>query len=198
MLSDFYRWIDTPEQYGKDIVVPETREKALYISEDGELFCYFSVFKGNKEEVSHRSWPNFLRGKGTRSSEKDIKGFFMIRDGCILLTEFIDHDYYSHKKYRQLTDYVVRMPTSNSCRFGIGKKIEASTAVYFEENEELSRACFGLTYWELEYLIKVYAQRLGIQQGNMQYPRITRSMTKHNFCDITGIWIPPQISIYSV
>lgn len=64
--------------------------------------------------------------------------------------------------------------------------------MYFEENEELSRACFGLTYSELEYLVRVYSERLGICNAYTQFPRITRSMNKHNFCDITGVWIPPK------
>ncbi len=56
----------------------------------------------------------------------------------------------------------------------------------------MSRARFGLTYNELEYFIKIYAERLGMDNGYTQFPKITRSMNKDNFCDITGIWIPPK------
>lgn len=42
---------------------------------------------------------------------------------------------------------------------------------------------------KLEYFVKVYAERLGTYTSYSQYPHITRSMKKDNFCDITGLWI---------
>lgn len=192
MLSDFYHALDSSEQIGKNIVIPDSSHKALYLSEHGELFCYSGIYGRDKNGVYFQSWPYYLWGKDTKSCEEYIKGFFMIRDGCILLTGFVDHDFYNGKRYKQLSNYVVRMPVANTCYFGIEKRIETNNSWYFEENEELSRACFGLTYCELEYLVKVYAERLGVCNEYMQYPRITRSMNSDNFCDITGIWIPPK------
>lgn len=43
-----------------------------------------------------------------------------------------------------------------------------------------------------EQVVKIYAHRLGIFNDYIQYPRITRSMKNDNFCDITGLWIPPK------
>lgn len=120
------------------------------------------------------------------------KRFFRIKDGCILLTGFVDHEFYNNERYKQLRNYIVRMPVANTCYFGIERRIKTKDSWYFEENEELSRACFGLTYSELEYVVKVYAKRLGICNEYLQYPQITRSMNNDNFCDITGIWIPPE------
>ena len=119
-----------------------------------------------------------------------IQGFFRIKSGCVLLTEFLDHDNYNESYYKQLKNYIVRLPVPSSCYFGIEKRVESATAGFFEENENLTRACFGLTYAELEYIVKVYAERLGISNAYGQYPRITRSIKRDNYCEITGLWIP--------
>lgn len=192
MLSELYQTIDSSEQMGKDIIIPDSSMKALYISEYGELFCYPGICSRDRGRVSFESWPYYLHNKHTQSCGKYIKGFFRIKKGCILLTGFVDHEFYNNKRYKQLVNYVVHMPEANNCYFGIEKRIETKDSWHFEENEELSRACFGLTYSELEYLVKVYAERLGIYNQYSQYPRITCSMKDDNFCDITGIWIPPK------
>ncbi|MFB5677359.1 hypothetical protein ACE3NQ_20555 [Paenibacillus terreus] len=103
----------------------------------------------------------------------------------------------SPSNYKQLKNYIMRLPRVNNPYFGIEKRIETGDSWYFEENKELSRACFGLSYSELEYLVKLYAERIGINNSYFQYPRITRSLKSDNFCDITGLWIPagfPYIS----
>lgn len=190
MLAELYKTIDSHEQQGKDIVLPDHSMKAIYLSQRGELFCYSGIYSRNDREVLFQSWPYYLRGKHTTSSEKYMKGIFRIKSGCILLTGFVDHEFYNDSYYKQLTNYIMRLPTVNNLFFGIEKRIETGNSWYFEENEELSRACFGLSYSELDYLVKLYAERLGTYNSYIQYPRITRSMKSDNFCDITGAWIP--------
>lgn len=41
--------------------------------------------------------------------------------------------------------------------------------------QELTRACFGLTFGELSYLIEFYAEKIGTYNDYVQFPRITRS-----------------------
>lgn len=192
MLSDFYQTLDSPEQIGKNIVIPDSSHEALYLSECGELFCYFGIYGKDKSQVSFERWPYYLKGKHTKNCEKYIKGFFRIQDGCILLTRFVDQEFYNDKRYKQLGNYIVRMPVANTCYFGIERRIETKNSWCFEENKELSRACFGLTYRELAHLVKIYSEKLGKCNEYVQYPRITRSMSSDNFCDITSIWIPPK------
>ncbi|NYB73425.1 hypothetical protein HZF24_04645 [Sedimentibacter hydroxybenzoicus DSM 7310] len=192
MLADFYKKLDLPEQIGKEIVIPDSSHEAIYLSEHGELFCYSGIHSKDTGKVFFEGWPYYLIGKHTKDCKEDIKGFFRIKDGCILLTGFVDHKFYNKKMYKSLNNYIVRLPVANSCYFGIQERIETSNSLYFEENKELSQACFGLTYNELEYFIKIYAERLGIDNRYTQFPKITRSMNKDNFCDITGIWIPPK------
>ncbi len=126
----------------------------------------------------------------------EIKAKFILIAGHIIcranIRKIVKSIFYSERKYKQLSSYIVRMPVANTCYFAIEKRIETNNSWYFEENEELSRSCFGLTYRELEYLVRVYAETFGKYNSYVQYPRITRSMNKDNFCDITGIWIPPK------
>jgi hypothetical protein len=197
MLSELYQTIDSPEEQGKRIVLPDSSTKAIYLSQRGELFCYSGIYGRDKDKVSFHSWPYYLHGKHTTSCGKHMKGLFRIKNGCIMLTGFIDHEFYNNSRYKQLVNYIMRLPTVNNSYFGIEKRIETEGSWYFEENKELSRACFGLSYSELEFLVKVYAEKLGTYNSYAQYPRITRSLKNDNYCDITGSWIPagfPYIS----
>lgn len=129
-------------------------------------------------------------GKHTTNNSQYIRGLFRIKSGCILLTGFVDHEFYSRKSFKQLNDYIMRLPTVSDSYFGIEKRIKTEHSPHFEENIELSRECFGLSYSELKSLVKWYAQTLGTFNSYSQYPRLTRSTKKDNFCDITGMWIP--------
>ncbi|GIO86149.1 hypothetical protein J25TS5_30810 [Paenibacillus faecis] len=190
MLLELYQTIDSPEEIGKDILLPDYTSKPMYLSQGGEFFCYSGIYLRDNEKISFHSWPYYLGGTHSTNQEKLIKGLFRIKNGCILLTGFVDHEFYNNSTYKQLKDYVISLPTVNTSYFGIEKRIETEHAWYFEENIELSRACFGLAYSELEYLVEVYAKRLGTYNSYFQYPRITRSLKNDNFCDITGLWIP--------
>lgn len=190
MLSDLYHMIDSPEMQGNSITIPEASSNAIYLSRGGELFCYTGIYRRESDEVSFHSWPYYLQGKHTANCEKYIKGLFRVKNGCILLTGFVDHEFYNNKIYKHLENYIMRLPSVNNTYFGIEKRIETGNSWRFEENEELSRACFGLSYFELSYLVQMYAERLGIKNSFSQYPRITRSLKNDHYCEITGAWIP--------
>lgn len=190
MLSELYETLDSTEVKGEDIVIPDHAHNAMYISQRGDVFCYLGICSRNSDRISAKSWPYYLVGKHTQQCKKQIRGFFKIKNGCILLDKFVDHEYYNDKYYKQLKNYVVSLPSTNSCYFGIMKRVESERSWSFEENEELTRACFGLTFAELEYILKIYAERLGVSHEYGQYPRVTRSLRQNNFCDLTELWIP--------
>jgi hypothetical protein len=77
-----------------------------------------------------------LAGKHSKDCKKYINGFFRIKDGCVLLSKFIDHEFYNEKKYKSLNKYAVHLPVANSCYFGIQKRIKTKDSWYFTENEE--------------------------------------------------------------
>jgi hypothetical protein len=126
MLSDFYKTINCLEQFGKNIVIPDSPYEALYLSEHGELFCYVGIYSKGKDNVSLHGWPYYLNQKPAKACGKYIKGFFRISKGCILLTGFVDHKFYNHSKYKILENYAVHFPVVNSCYFGINKKVEGT------------------------------------------------------------------------
>ncbi|WP_435923409.1 hypothetical protein [Paenibacillus sp. DYY-L-2] len=123
MLSELYQTIDSPEKLGKDILLPDYSSNAMYISRSGEFFCYSGIYLKDNDKTSFNSWPYYLRGKHSTNHEKLIKGLFRIKNGCILLTGFVDHEFYSHSSYKQLKDYVISLPTVNTSYYGIEKEL---------------------------------------------------------------------------
>ena len=63
MLAELYKTIDSPEQLGKGIVLPDNSSKALYLSQYGELFCYGGIYSEDDREVMFQRWPYYLHGK---------------------------------------------------------------------------------------------------------------------------------------
>ncbi len=189
MLTDLYKKLKTPEHKGKDIVLPEYSTRALYLSERGEFFAFVGIYCKDAKQILLESWPYYLAGKHTKNLGKYIKGLFRIKFGCILISAFLDHEIYYDKNFKQLPDdYFIKMTVVNDCYFGVVVREENESI----ENEELTRQCFGLTYSQLSYFLEKYAEKLGVKNQYLQYPRITRSINRDNFCDITGLWIPPS------
>ena len=134
-MLDLYQQLDSNEQCGKDIVIPDFSNDAIYLSECGDLFCYVGAYSKDKDNT-FEGWPHYLAGKHSKDCKKYINGFFRIKDGCVLLSKFIDHEFYNEKKYKSLNKYAVHLPVANSCYFGIQKRIKTKDSWYFTENEE--------------------------------------------------------------
>ncbi|WP_088832095.1 hypothetical protein [Paenibacillus tyrfis] len=190
MLQELYQTIDSPEEQGKNIKIPKTWTEAIYLSQRGELFCYTGIYGRDKDKVLFQSWPYYLEGKHSTKCDRLMRGLFRVKNGCILVSRFVDHEDHNDVSYKQLSNYIMRLPRVNSSFFGIEKRVEDERSWYFEEDENLSRACFGLSYSELDHFVKLYAEKLGTYNEYVQYPRITRSLKKDNFCNLTGLWIP--------
>lgn len=52
MLSELYQTIDSPEELGKNIVLPEHSTEAVYLSQHGELFCYSGIYSREESKFS--------------------------------------------------------------------------------------------------------------------------------------------------
>lgn len=189
MLSQFYNNLQSDEKLGKDIVIPESHFGALYLSENGEAFCYIGVCETCEDRRDMLSWPYYMHGKHTRKYSTQMLGMYRLASGCILLSRFLDHELYAKKKFKHLDKYFVRLPQPANCYYGIIKSGDANE-YEFEENEDLIRAVFGLTYQELGQLTESCARAFGVCNDWIQYPKITRSVNRSNYCDITGDWIP--------
>lgn len=112
---------------------------------------------------------------------KEIKGFYRIIDGCIVLDDYVDNKYYSKHLYKRLHTGV-KLASPASCNYAV--------VMNYEEDEDLTRRVFGLKYDELTDLLEAYAKMMGTHYDFLTYPKLTRSINNTNFCDITELWIP--------
>lgn len=157
----------------------------LFISETDSVFyypgmCLYDEDRRGKPSFMH---PYYMRGKHSTDEivTKEVKGFYRIIDGCIVLDRFVDDRYYGDMLYKRL-HCGVRFACPASCDYGV--------LVNHEEDEELTRKVFGLTYYEITELLEAYAKMMGTDHDYLTYPKLTRSIKNTNFCDITECWIP--------
>lgn len=189
MLSQLYKTLQSTDKLGKDTVLPDRGDDALYLSEYGEVFCFIGVCEINRERRHLLSWPYYMNGKHSSKYSAQMLGIYRLTSGCVRLSRFLDHELYAEKKFKHLVEYAVRLPVPASCYYDV-HKIGDGSSYNSEENEDLTRAAFGLTYQELKQLTQSYAKAFGIDNDWVQYPKITRSVSRDNYCDITGAWIP--------
>ena len=157
----------------------------FFISETDGVFYYLGMCLYDEERRGRASFmhPCYMRGKHSKDKivTQEVKGFYRIVDGCIVLDKFVDDCYYSYGLYKKIV-CGVRLASPASCDYGV--------FVNREEDEELTRKVFGLTYYELTELLEAYAKMIGTNHDYFTYPKLTRSIQNTNFCDITGCWIP--------
>lgn len=166
---------------GKDIVMTGCHLEEIFVSEHDDVYCYPGVLEqGDRYRETVYSWPAYLDGRHSteKAVQKWIRGFIRIKNGCIFLDSYIDDNDWKYKK----VDGGVRFPNQSDGYYGV--------IVNREENEPLTRAVFGFTYKEITALLESYARAFGWREGYKQYPRLTRSARRGNFCDLTGVWIP--------
>ena len=177
---------DTPIFLKQDVTIAE-HFPVIYVSDRDEVFCYTGIlFKSEQRNpsINNSSWK--LRGK--HSTDKrisvNIKGFYRIINGCIVIDNYIDNQW-TDAKFK-LVDRLIRLPVGAQTYYGV---VEYST---FKEDEELTRSVFGLTFPEIQEILTGYAKIFGIYNDYVQYPRLTRSVRSDNYCDLTDLWIPKQ------
>ena len=157
----------------------------FFISETDGVFYYPGMCLYDEERRGRASFmhPCYMRGKHSKDKivTQEVKGFYRIVDSCIVLDKFVDDCYYSDGLYKKIV-CGVRLASPASCDYGV--------FVNREEDEELTRKVFGLTYYELTELLEAYAKMIGTNHDYFTYPKLTRSIQNTNFCDITGCWIP--------
>jgi len=184
-MPNIFEQYDSIEQLGSEIVIPDSFP-AIFVSENNEVYCYIGIFldEERNSEMLYMN-PYYMQGKHSTDKKimKEIRGFFQITNGYIVLDNFVDNQY-SNKKYKN-TNTFIRYPIAADTYYGVWKE-------YNDEDEALTKAVFGLTYNELYEVLDGYAEILGTKNMYGQYPRLTRSIRAVNFCDITGGLIPSQ------
>ena len=169
---------------GKDITI-EDCDCQLFVSETDSVFYYPGMCLYDEDRRGRISFmrPYYLREKHSTDDivTQEVKGFYRIIDGCFVLDQYVDGRYYGDRLYKKL-NCGVRFACPASCDYGV--------FVNREEDKELTRKIFGLTYYELTDLLDAYAKMMGTNHDYFTYPKLTRSIKNTNFCDITEYWIP--------
>lgn len=170
----------------EEIIIPE-RFPAIYLSDRDEVFCYTGFLFENESREPHLK-NNSINVIGKHPTDKtiskDISGVYRIQSGCIVIDDYLSS--YKKESTYKLVDRVLILPVSASTYYSVMEYGKT------EEDKELTRSVFGLTYDELKELLSGYAKVLGFDNGYLQYPRLTRSNRADNFCDLTDLWIPKQ------
>lgn len=184
-MEKLYERIAAVPQKGADITIPE-HSPAIYVSEYDEVFCYMGIrlTGGNITNKTLFMHPYTMRGLHSTDTKisRRIENFYRLADGCVILDEFLDSHFRKEHLYKRV-EAGIRFPCPDTY-FGI--------MVQGREQEELTRAVFGLTHRELSELVDAYAKILGMYNDFMQLPRLTRSMKNVNYCDLTGACIPSK------
>lgn len=158
----------------------------VFVSETDEVFCYCGICLSNDNSYLRSVFmhPYYMHEK--HSNDKSIKdkiiNFYRVVDGCIVLDDYVDGEYNKTKIFKRIPAGV---------RFS-GADCYYSVLIDGQENKELTRKIFGLTYNDSEAITSAYSKVMGIYNAYMTYPRLTRSMKNQNYCDLSSVLIPEQ------
>lgn len=148
-------------QPGKDIVIGASNSEELFLSDTGGVYCYAGICLKDAQRQRELMWPWYMQGKHStdRKIAKEIRGFFRLTEGRILLDDYVDAQPGEHM-YKRI-NVGIRFPAADTYY---------SVWVDREEDEFLTRAVFGLTCAELHEVLESYAKVLGAYNDYVQYP----------------------------
>lgn len=183
-MGNLFERYEVAPMKGEDITIGEHFPE-VFISESDEIFCYLGICLNDSEDRNRASFmqPYYMKGKHStnKTISSEIKGFYRLINGCIVLDKYVDNGFYEKHLYKKL--YAgVRLASPACCNYAI--------CVDRRDDDEVTRKAFGLTYDELTNLLDSYAKMMGTHRNFNTFPRLTRSIKGINFCDITDLWIP--------
>ncbi len=187
-MDKIYNKIEEPEILMKEVIIPENFP-AIYIDENDNLYCYHSVI--DKDRFVFGSQPYWLKGKRPSEIKDKIKGYFVIQNGAIFMSNrFIDEEdpFNSNRKCKLIEAYI-SFPDASDMSFHV-----CCASKYADIEAELTCKIFGLDYNELNELLEIYNKTFKCVPNTIfnRYPSITRSTTADNFCEISETWIPAK------
>lgn len=182
-MNMLFKSCDSDSIIKQDIVLPKDFP-AIFISSSNTVFCYTGTLLENETRelnINNYSWKFQEISPTNKIISDNVLGFYRISKGCIIVDSFLDKrvdDIY------KLSKAILKLPQVTNNYFGI---LEQGT---FVEDEVLTREVFGLTHSEITDLLGMYAKIFGTCNDYIEYPRLTKSNKRNNFCDMTNLWIP--------
>lgn len=185
--SNLYESITSDVKLGSEIHIDD-RDDLFFVSERNHVFCYTGIqFKnGRNVSISCIPSPEYIY-----SEIDNISNFITIENGCLLFNTFINVGYYKEQLFKQI-NCILNLPSSISSYYSVENYIDENNGRKYEKNSEMTIEVFGLCYEELDALLNAYSKVVGSFSQYDRYPRITRSIKKDNFCNLTGLWIPKK------
>ena len=184
-MGELFDRYDVAPEKGTDITIGAGLED-IFVSERDEVFCYLGICLNNRERRERAAFmhPYYMQGKHSTDKRiaKEIKGFYRLADGCIFLDDYVDNGFWGNRMYKRIPAGI-RFPMPDTYY---------AVLVDHREDEELTRAVFGLTCAEINSLLDGYAKVMGTYNEYITYPKLTRSVRSTNYCDMTDAWIPEQ------
>ncbi len=170
---------------GKDITI-NTLLPEVFVSDLDIVFYYPGICLNDfgRRSMTSFVYPYYMSGKHStdKNIAKEIKGFYRIIGGCVMLDRYMDDGAYSKCLFKKI-DCGVRFPcTDNYYAVFVNQK----------EDAELTREIFGLTHQEITSLLEAYGKTMGTHPKHFSYPKLTKSSRNTNFCDLTDLWIPER------
>ena len=158
----------------------------IFVSERDEVFLYTGICP-NDDSIHYKGLncnPYTMHGlHSTNRSVRDmIRNFYRIADGCIYLDYYVDSISYKDERYKQIK---AGLALATTC-------VDYGVRVNGQDDIALTRAVFGLTLSELSDLVNASAKVLSFTGDYSWFPRLTRSVNRDNYCDLTGAWIPAK------
>ncbi len=169
---------------GVDITIGEIFPE-IFISDKDEILCYLGICLCEPHLRNDPfSQPYYMQGKHSKDSSisGEIKGFYRLIDGCIVLDCYVDDAIRKNRSYKKI-DAIVGFS---------GYKKDYAVCVNDDEDDALTCGVFGLTCDELDHILRVYTETLGFKYGYYSYPVLSKSRKYQHFCDMMNLWIPEQ------
>ena len=182
-MGELFNRYDVDAVKGKDITIGSYFPE-VFVSETDEVFCYLGICLNDESRRYTFMHPYYMQGRHSTDKKiaKEIRGFYRLTEGCIILDGYVDNTFWGDRLYKKI-DVGIRFPHPDTYY---------AVLVDREEDKDLTRAVFGSTCDEIESVLTAYAKIVGTYSEYFTYPKLTRSIRSNNYCDMTDVWIPEK------
>lgn len=163
---------------------------SIFVSETNQVYYYLGYQNKRKDDA------DFFHLSKYAKANRDEEVFIRLEKGALLFDCFFESYRPEGYKIKKIDKYRVILPDGGtSTYFGVyaneyKKLSENVSEQIWVQNKELERALFGVTYDQLNELLKLFSSVFFSYHEYSNLPRVTRSNKRSNRCDLTGNWIP--------
>lgn len=179
---------ETSKAYSANDLFPMYGGVGIFVSSYNTISCLGGILfdTDDTEKLELRTWNYYDEPtKKTKKYKEQIKAYLRIKYGRIYLDYGYKSIFKTEEKFKKL-NYEIQLPSSNFETFYSVNE----NGVYGNQNDDIVREAFGLTMNELDELISLWSQIVGMDCYYEKFPKLTKSIKCNNYCDITGLWIP--------